>query len=627
MDFIANLSTNFLNTLKRFPMVILSAYLFTLIMFIFVTVGHGAMEKYPYYPIANNIAFSSTLAMVLFFLLRLLSPNRILTLLGVVLMVGYYWMLPEDLKSTGLAFMKRHFLIIVALFIFSIVAPFLFVSTKNEDFWEWTQQIIFALLATFIFSFILFVGLEGAKYALEKLFDVTITYKDHIEERFGLVIFGLFSINYFLSQVPEKPLSILSRPYTKIENIFTRYILTPFVIVYFLILFAYTGKIIYLAQWPTGVMAWLVLIFSALAILMYLFWTPLWNERNQKYKKWIWIAILLQTLVLGMSIYLRIEQYGVTENRYFLAIAGIWLFVTALYFLLFRNASYKWIFVSIPLLIIMSQVGNFSAREISKESQLSQLQRLLNSDQLLSEGSDMALKYQISSKIEYLYDEYGVDALMPIIPNIVMSYKAKNHDDKGECSVVNPYENAFPNYATKELGFKYIDRWTWEQRLKAEEYLRPIFIHVGSRYGDNVERLNIKGYEWLQGFSYNNQSQGVAKFCPPEGQKPSKSKDQNPLTLEANAQTITIKKSTQVIAMIKVDDFIAKIKEKWNKKYKDLHTNMMLSYEDQPFDPEELTLSYEDEKIRVKFLFNVMEFFPKEQKLMHYSGRALMVEK
>ncbi len=626
LDFIANLSTNFLNTLKRFPMVIFSAYLFALIMFIFVTVGHGAIEKYAYYPIANNIAFSSTLAMALFFLLRLLSPNRILTLLGVLLMVGYYWMLPEDLKSSGSAFMERHFLIIVALFIFSIVAPFLFVSTKNEDFWEWTQQIIFALLATFIFSFILFVGLEGAKYALEKLFDVTITYKDHMEERFGLVIFGLFSINYFLSQVPQDPLSVVSRPYTKIENIFTRYILTPLVVVYFLILFAYTAKIIYLGVWPTGVMAWLVLLFSALAILMYLFWTPLWNERNQKYKKWIWIAILLQTLVLGMSIYLRIEQYGITENRYFLALAGIWLFVTALYFLLFAKASYKWIFVSIPLLIIFSQVGSFSAREVSKESQLSRLQQLLNADQRLSEESDIGLRYQISSKIDYLYNEHGVDALLPVIPRIVMDYKNQERDSVA--CVTDPYEYTFPNYATKELGFKYIDRWTWEQRLKDEEYLRPIFIHVGgSPYGDNGERLNIKGYEWLQGFSYNNQSHGVAKFCPPEGKKPSKSKEQNLLILEANAQTITIKRSQQIIAMIKVDDFIAKIKEKWNAKYKDLHTNMILSYEDQPFDPEELTLSYEDEKIRVKFLFNVMEFFPKEQKLMHYSGKALLVEK
>ena len=633
LHFLDKLSVNFLNTLKRFPLVMLSAYLFTIILFVFsLFVDNSHKEIYTNYNTADKIAFLMTLAMPLFFALRLLSQKWMVSLIGIAILIAYYFlMLPEEIRGSNSDFFQQHFLWVGSLFIFSISAPFLFHDVKNRDFWEWTQQILFALFATAIFSIILFLGLEGAKYALQKLFDISI--RGHkIEEQFFLLIFALFSMPYFLSQIPKEPLSIVARPYSKVENIFTRYILTPLVIGYFLILFAYTAKIIYLGQWPTGVMAKLVLIFSALAILTLLFWTPLWNENNSKYKKFIWGAILLQTFVLAISIYLRIDQYGITENRYYITLAGLWLFITALYFMLTTNSSYKWIFITIPLFILFSQTPPFSAKELSKVSQVAKLQTLLGSSMPLSEESNTTVKYQISSKIVYLYRKHGIDALLPVIPDIVVGYKLQDKQ-QNNCAV-NPYNSDFPHYATKELGFSFIDQWIWEQqlrdaKLKETSVQIPIFIHTFSPYSD-VKALNIKGYDWLQAFDFVNPKgeMGMPQYCPIPELDSSSNKFNKPsiYTIKSTINAIHIDKTSKTIADININTLIQSIKDKWIKTYQK-DKNPLRPYDGITLSPKDLTLEYENEKVKVKILFQALEFSQKEKNLLRYNGEILIHEK
>jgi hypothetical protein len=604
-----------MTTFKRFPLVTFSAYLMTIILFVFSIVGHASIEQYPNYNVANKISFLTTLAMPLFFVLRLLSTRRIFIILGIVFLVGYYaFVLPEKLEGASSDFFKQHFLFVLALMIFSFVAPFLFRPIKNEDFWEWSQQILFALLSSLIFGGILFLGLEGAKYALEKLFNISM-YGHNIEEQFALLIFGIFGVNYFLSQIPRNPHFILSRPYTKIENIFTKYILTPLVIGYFSILFLYTAKIVWLSQWPTGVMAWLIVLFSALAIVTLLFWTPLWNEKNQKYKKWIWISILIQTFVLAISIYLRIEQYGVTENRYFISLFGVWLAVTSLYFIFFSKASYKWLFMSIPLLIVLSQFGPFSSKNISKQSQIRQLKSLIGNSESLSKETNASVKYQISSKIIYLYEKHGIDALLPVIPEIVSSYKLRDNDSKN-CEST-PFLS-FPDYATDQLGFQYINQWEWEERNNRSKIEAPIFIHTYGR-----SDLNITGYDWLQYFSFQK-LEGEELYCPPSQSRGVKSSVKSMYNIETKEKSIVIKKDSEILASIEIGKFFSEIKTKWKEKRKE-DKNIHL-FSETNFKAEELTLYDGNASFSVKIIFNGMSFNSKDIELNHYSGQILIHE-
>ncbi len=91
---------------------------------------------------------------------------------------------------------------------------------------------------------------------------------------------------------------------------FTKYILSPLTIVYFLIIFTYSLKILISGEWPNGILAKISLIFSFVAILTYLFWTPLIKGRDWRFKSIIWGAILFQSIMLALAIYIRVSEYG-----------------------------------------------------------------------------------------------------------------------------------------------------------------------------------------------------------------------------------------------------------------------------------------------------------------------------
>jgi len=224
---------------------------------------------------------------------------------------------------------------------------------------------------------------------------------------------------------------------------------------------------------PSNSITWISIIFSTTAILTYLFWTPLIKKDNRKFTILIWSSILLQTIILGFAITTRINQYGFTENRYFVAIFGIWLFVMSIYFIIKREASYKWLFVSITILLISSQFGKYSAIELSKRDQMERLQNLLQD----INSSNIDRQKDIYSVIKYLYKRDKFNSLQKTIPDIVEKYKKSNYKD-------NIY---FPDFTIKELGLKILDN--------KNRYIH--FIAVSPR-----RVLNIRGYRWLVDFRY-----------------------------------------------------------------------------------------------------------------------------
>jgi len=615
LKFLDYSSKSFLETIKRFPLVSFSAYLLTLILIIFMSIGHGNIEDYANYNIANKIAFTLTLAIPFLLAIRLISPNKILLLLGLSLLTLYYFTLPPTLESNSQLYEQKHIIFILSSILFIIPAPFLFRSVKNENFWEWTKQLIFNIFWTLLFGTIIYLGLLGVIFAFEKLFDIV--FPHNLKAQIALLVYLLFSVNYFLSQIPKYPLLLQAKPYSKIETILSKYILTPLMLIYFAILFSYTFKIILLNQFPNGTMSWLVLVFSALAIITFLFWTGIWTDKNSHYKKWIWIAILLQTFVLATSLYMRINQYGFTENRYYIMLMGIWLFGISLYFLLKKTHDYKWIFISLSLLSLMTQVEPFSAKSISKTSQEKQLKTLLITDNNLSETSDINLRYKISNTIEYLYAKHSIDSLMPIIPDIVENYKHQSNN-KEDCSVTAIHY--FPKYATKELGFTFIDKWQWKAKINSnKEDNIPIYIHSQTR-NSSQDIINIDGYTWLINFEFYNDSTSKS-YCPPENIN---AKDNIiPFTVSTKSDTISIKRNSQILASITIKKFMDKVKQTWLTKYKNDEHQVLNPYSDVILTEKELTYLYENHQVKVKILFQTIAFSP-EKKLDDYRGRILI---
>ncbi len=544
LERVDDLSQNIINSLKRFPMASLSAFLVTVILVSLIELGYNNQEN-NIVIIANKIAFVASLGIVLFPALRLFWSNFFMTFLGIGLLIGYYYILPYNIHIDN-NILFRHIILILATFLIFLWAPFLFMRISNKNIWEWTQNLILALVATIFFSFLLYIGIVLALYSIEKLFDVHIDGKRYAQ--LAIIIFGIYGVNLFLAQIPKYILLLQVRTYTKAEVIFTKYILTSLTVGYFIILFTYSAKILITMQWPVGIVAWISIIFSVIAITTYLFWTPLWDKESIKFKRVIWSAILFQTFMLGMSIWIRVKEYGFTESRYFIALFGSWLVLMSIYFIFRKEASYKWLFVTLTLLLIGSQFGKYSATNVSKNNQIIRLKKMLKDENLTS--IDIKKKKNIYNTIDYLYSKHGIESLKTVMPNIIKKYKNKSY---------------FPEFATKELGLGTVYSWN-KNRYR--------LIHISS----DRKIINIKDYNWLVRL-YNTK----------------KRIDKN-LNIELINNNLKIKKDKKIVVDINLTNFIKSL-DKVDTQFNSIAKNKM-------------EYIYNKKGVKVKILFNSIALSP-----------------
>ncbi|NPA61119.1 MAG: DUF4153 domain-containing protein, partial [Epsilonproteobacteria bacterium] len=258
--------------------------------------------------------------------------------------------------------------------------------------------------------------------------------------------------------------------------VFTKYILSPLTIVYFLIIFTYSLKILISGEWPNGILAKISLIFSFVAILTYLFWTPLIKGRDWRFKSIIWGAILFQSIMLALAIYIRVSEYGFTENRYYIAIFGIWLISMSIYFISVKEASYKWLFVTLTLMLIFSQFGKYGALNYSRESQLERLKEILVLEHNLTQQEQQS----VYSIVEHLYSTDRLESLRAVIPDVVERYEDLNITIKDRVY--------FPKFAVKSLGLNSVES-------------KSRYIKFTTTLPRKI--LNIRGYTLLVEFSYS----------------------------------------------------------------------------------------------------------------------------
>ena len=521
---IEDISQNIIKSLRRFPMASISALIVTIIV---VTLMELNQFNTPIVMTSIKVAFVASLGVVLFPALRLFSSNIIMSIIGVAILVGYYYILPPSIDNNVVIF--RHNILILSTFLILFWAPFIFIRISNKNIWEWTQNLILAVVSSLFFSILLYIGLSLALYSIEKLFNIDIESKRYAQ--LGVIIFGIYGINLFLSQIPRYILLLQARTYTKAEIIFTKYILTSLTIGYFLIISTYSIKILITGEWPTGIVAWISILFSVVAIITYLFWTPLWKEENIKFKIAIWGAVFAQTIMLGISIWIRIKEYGITESRYFIALFGGWLILMSIYFILRREASYKWLFITLTILLIGSQFGKYSASNVSRNNQIMRLENMLkdfNSSNIMKKRAK-----DIYSTIEYLFSHHGIESLNSAVPDIVEKYRESNSS------------SYFPSFAARELGILDILNSYGNRRV----------FHI-DRARDNID---ISGYNRLIKFRYNKNY--------------TKEKRYKNYTIKVEDNNLKILKNGEIIANIDISDFIKKLKVK--KEYNSIDRDKM----------------------------------------------------
>jgi hypothetical protein len=249
-----------------------------------------------------------------------------------------------------------------------------------RDFWEYNRELFANIVIGAVFTLILYAGLALAILAVDQLFDLDINGKSYI--RLFVLLAGIFNTVYFLFHFPHHfEFEATDAAYNAAFKNLCKYILIPIVGLYFLILYAYSGKIVTTWSLPRGWVSSLVLGFSVAGIFTYLlnFYLPEYDGSThvRVYKRWFWWVLLPLTLLLFIAIGKRIGDYGVTEPRFLVAHLGVWLLATCLYFLLSRHDNLKFIPVSLGIFGLFYAFGPFNALKVSERSQEGILKKIL----------------------------------------------------------------------------------------------------------------------------------------------------------------------------------------------------------------------------------------------------------
>jgi len=413
-------------TFMRFPFVLVTAAVGTLAALILVN-----YEGPPVSSVLFNILFASILGFPLLLAFALVAEKRGwhtstalgTQVIGVLLLIAYALSVPSDILSAPLIHVHRLLMLALALSLLVATAPFA-ASRQLNGFWYYNKTLLQRILLAALFSVILYAGLAIALAAVDQLFGVDVPKKYYGE--LGVFILGIFATWFFLAGVPENldELEVLA-DYPKVLKVFGQFILSPLLLVYLVILYAYLAKITIEWSWPQGWVSGLIFGFAATGISVYLLLYPIRERAENRWiqvaTRWFWIVMVPLIVVLLLAIWRRVSEYGITESRYFALELGVWLTAMVVYFLASKTKSIKVIPSSICVLALLTSFGPWGVFQVSERSQADRLQGLLTQHHLLANGKvqkaqgevPSADAGQISSIVRYLHDVHGYEQIQP----------------------------------------------------------------------------------------------------------------------------------------------------------------------------------------------------------------------
>ncbi|MGR6980469.1 DUF4153 domain-containing protein [Testudinibacter sp. P27/CKL/0425] len=179
-----------------------------------------------------------------------------------------------------------------------------------------------ALLVSLLCFAIGFVLLSS----IEFLFDLNLSLTDTVLRLYLATLFGLFPLFFLLFEHRQRQDEIAMN---HISQLVMNLILSPTLIIYTLILYLYTLRIVMLGKLPQGQISFIVLPYLLLGLwckaILDLVEQPKWTRF---YRLFSWLA-LLPLALLWIAVYQRLSHYGLTELRIYLlaSVSVISLFI------------------------------------------------------------------------------------------------------------------------------------------------------------------------------------------------------------------------------------------------------------------------------------------------------------
>jgi len=541
-------------SIRRFPLTIVVSA--ALVVMLIILNEQSPSAKREFLEMLQRVSMVIALGIPLSLCIQLLFEKKkalrrtylfLFHIAGAAFLLIYYFFLLKDFEMVS---MTRYIAVSIFLYLAFLYIPWI----GNKDGYEfYIVKVLGSGLITAIYSAVLYVGISAMFFSIVQLFAVTINSKFYYYT--FLIIAGIFAPAQFLSKIPYSDADLSDTKYPKALNILLLYIVIPLIFAYLGILYAYFIKIVVTGIWPKGIVSHLVLWYSAITVGVIFFLFPI-REENRLAQKFLSFFPKIILPILGMmfiSIGLRIQQYGVTEKRYFVVVLGLWVLGMMIYFSLTKKLRNIIIPISLSILVLNAVAGPFSSFSVSKWSQNRRFERVLVQNGMLEEGKIIRADRDLSD-----------DSKAQI--SMILDYFDKNHSLKEVKYIPEDFKMEEMN---EVFGFPF----TYAKEGGEEEY-----FHYDS-YGKRAV-IDVKEYDYLIEMENIVRNQESAQGL--QG------------NYDVEKHLFQLKEDGTVIYQKDLEEYFVKLHEKYGN---------LLPEKWSSIDPEEMIFTDENETVKVQFVF------------------------
>jgi len=310
-----------------------------------------------------------------------LSLRIVIDLIIAGCLVLYYLIIPETINGE---FMIKYFMISACLYLIFTLVPYYY---KREKYPQYILKLGINLFITLLYSLVLYLGIIAIIFTVEKLFELSINNDIYFDV--FIMIAGLFSVTYFLGNVPKIDWELEDDYYPQVLKILFLYIVSPLMSVYTLILYSYFIRILIMREFPINILSNLVVWYGLLGVMLMFFIRKIKdsNEFTKKFYKYFPIAIMIPILMMFTAIGSRILDFGITPPRYLVVITGLWILINMVYILRDKNYKSSIAVILAIIVLVVSSYGPVSAFNLSERNQNNRFESLLTELNMLDNGN------------------------------------------------------------------------------------------------------------------------------------------------------------------------------------------------------------------------------------------------
>lgn len=225
-------------------------------------------------------------------------------------------------------------------------------------------------------------------------------------------------------------------------------------------------------------------------------------------RKYFPYVVIPQIAMLAYAIYLRIAQYDLTMNRYFVVIFGLWLLGISLYYVASKRKSLAIIPASLSLISLIISLGPWSVFTYPQIRQETRLVRNLETAQILQGNTIVPLKSErdiskelsteIAAGIDYLCNFDDCARIKEIFPIQAQKAETKSREDwekwnKENTGAIYPWVSNWEISSTITTELK-VHRYPYDDQKREFPESKYLLYNLEYKMGWQFP-LTITGYD------------------------------------------------------------------------------------------------------------------------------------